>query len=71
MDPDQLFWILEDQHVIELNFRWSLCLLTAVFGQQQHQHQSDKDILRRHGDYFLRREPSSPSDKINKLLSKN
>jgi len=34
--------------------RWSLCLLTAVFGQQQHQHQSDKDILRRHGDYFLR-----------------
>jgi len=36
--------------------RWSLCLLTVVFGQHQHQHQhqSDKDILRRHGDYFLR-----------------
>jgi len=32
--------------------RWSLCLLPLVFGQ--HQHQSEKDILRRHGDYFLR-----------------
>ena len=52
------------------NFRWSLCLLPVVFGQQQHQHQhqSDKDILRRHGDYFLRRDTSSSSDKINKLL---
>jgi len=38
--------------------RWSLCLLTVVFGHDQYQHhqhqQSDKDILRRHGDYFLR-----------------
>jgi len=33
--------------------RWSLCLLTVVFGQQQRQAEK-KDILRRHGDYFLR-----------------
>merc|ERR1719211_440217 len=33
--------------------RWSLCLLTVVFGQQQRQAEK-KDILRRHGDYYLR-----------------
>ena len=48
----------DDQVLIDapelVDCRWSLCLLTVVFGQHQHQ-QSEKDILRRHGDYFLRR----------------
>jgi len=34
--------------------RWSLCLVAVVFGQQQQEENSDKEILRRHGDYFLR-----------------
>ena len=35
-------------------YRWSLCLVAVVFGQQQQEENSDKEILRRHGDYFLR-----------------
>ena len=41
--------------------RWSLCLLTVVFGQQQRQAEK-KDILRRHGDYYLRQFQWTMSD---------
>ena len=65
----------DDQVLIDapelVDCRWSLCLLTVVFGQHQHQ-QSEKDILRRHGDYFLRRvmSPLSIKSAVQKFTEK-